>query len=89
MAVTMLPATVGLLERRTHSLLSFLADQLGKVHSTGCLVGFGHPSCLLVASVLVVIPALLGVACRVCAPMFLAERTMLLCPALPGLLGGT
>ena len=88
MAATVLPATVGLLECRTHCLLSFLADQLGKVHSTGWLVGFGHPSCLLVASILVVMPALPGVICYLCAPMFLAERAVLLCLALLGFLGG-
>ncbi len=41
------------------------------------------------ASIFIVVPALLGVVCSVCAPMFCTERerAVLLCPALLGVFG--
>ena len=52
-------------------------------------VGFEHPSCLLNAIIHVVVPALLGVLHGVLAPMLIAERAVLLCPAFVGLFGVT
>ena len=50
--------------------------------------GLGIVARLLAGPITVAAPALLGVVRSVRAPMFLAERTVLLCPALLGLLGG-
>ncbi len=81
----MLLTMVYLLKCRAYCLFGFGMDQLGKVYpilSTCRLVGFGYPACFLVASVFALVPALLGVVHGVCTPVFLAERTVLLCPAL-------
>ena len=86
----MLLTMVYLLKCRVYCLFGFGMDYLGKVHpilSTCKLVGLGHPSCLLVTSVFIVAPALLGVVRSVQASMLLAERTVFLCLALLGLLG--
>ncbi len=92
MAAAVLLTTVYLFKCRLYCLLGFGTDQLGKIHpilTTTRPVGVGDPSLLLVASISVVAPALLGVVYSVRAPMFLAERAMLLCLALHGLLGNT
>ena len=72
-----------LLKHRAYCLLGFGMDQLGKVHP----IGFGHSACLLVATICVVVNELIGFVCCVHAPMILAERAVLLCPAILGLLG--
>ncbi len=72
---------VNLLKCRAYCLSGFGTDLLGKVHhilSTCRLVEFGHLACLLVASIFVVVLALLDIVCGVHASMFLTERTVLL-----------
>ena len=86
----MLLTMVYLLKCRAYCLFGFGMDQLGKVypiHFTCKLVEFGHPTCLLVSSIFIIAPALLGVVHGVPAPMFPGERTVLLYPTFLGLFG--
>jgi hypothetical protein len=80
---------VRLFQSRAYYLPARGMDYVGKVHiilSLYWLLGFRHTSSLLVASIPLVAIAFLGVMYGVCIPMFLVERTVFLCPYLPGLL---
>ncbi len=74
-----------------HCLLALLTNDLCIVHASLIVCWLVRLRlaccCLLRGPVTVVVPALLGVVRSVCAHMFLAERAMLLCPVLLGLLG--